>query len=156
MQQPQRTKMCPNCEGDVGMEMSICPYCGSSVFNKNEKLANQKVSDDVKTLSYEETLASLYPPPYKPKVIDTPTSYEKEETNNETEKEEFQENEKASLVPTVLFWIGVNVLVFSLILFFFSKDGFLYFKWNASFWYLYSLISFPFLYFGFKGLKNLK
>jgi hypothetical protein len=154
MHQNQRTKMCPNCEGNVALEESICPYCGSSVFNKNENLAKQKSSDDIKTLSYEETLASLYPPPYKPKVIEA--SYEKEEEIEEKDKkEQIEESEKNALLPTILLWLGVNALVFSVILLLFSQNGVLYLKWNANYWYLYSLISLPFLYFGFKGINNL-
>jgi hypothetical protein len=156
MQQNQRTKMCPNCEGNVAIEVSICPYCGSSLFSKNENLANSKENENVKSLSYEETLASLYPPPYKPKV-DSSSSFEKEEEDKMNERrDEVEEFEKNNLLPTILFWIGVNILVFSLVLLFFSKDGFLYLKWNSSYWYLYSLISLPLLYFGFVGLKKIK
>ena len=157
MEQNQRTKMCPNCEGNVAMEVSICPYCGSSIFNQNRNLSNKKSSDNVKSLSYEETLASLYPPPYRTKVIESPDSLEPEEDNKQIEpQEQVQEFEKNSLFPTILFWIGINLLVFSLILLFFSKDGFLNLKWNSTYWYLYSLIAVPLLYFGFKGLQNLK
>ncbi len=154
MHQNQRTKMCPNCEGNVAMEVSICPYCGSSIFTKNEN--NPKTNDNVKSLSYEETLASLYPPPYKPKVVETSDSLEKEEESKVVEGKEVEEFGKNSLLPTILFWIGVNLVVFSLILLFFSKNGFLLLKWNSNYWYLYSLISLPLLYFGFKGLNNLK
>lgn len=156
MAQNQRTKMCPNCEGNVALEVSICPYCGCSVFDKAENTNEQKSLDNNKSMSHEETLASLYPPPYKPKVADTESSFEKEEEINTPQvKEEVMENNK-SLVPTILFWTGVNILIFSLILLFFSKNGFLYLKWNASYWYLYSLISLPLLYFGFKGINNIK
>jgi len=167
--QNQRTKMCPNCEGNVALEVSMCPYCGGSVFEQNENLSSQKSADDVKTLSYEETLASLYPPPYKPKVIETNSSmeneenyveepkpiqkgYEQEEVHEEEVEEEVEQN---ALIPTVLFWFGVNAFIFSILLLVFSKDGVLYLKWNSSYWFLYSLIALPFLFFGFKGLKNL-
>lgn len=152
MQPNQRTKMCPNCEGNVAMEVSICPYCGSSVFTKTENIVSSKTNDNVKSLSYEETLASLYPPPYKPKVMED--SLEKEE--EKVEQKDAVKIEKSSFLPTILFWMGVNLVIFSLILLFFSKDGFLVLKWNANYWYLYSLVSFPLLYFGFKGLNNLK
>lgn len=157
MAQNQRSKMCPNCEGSVAYEVSICPYCGNSVFDKNANSASQKTSDNAKSMSYEETLASLYPPPYKPKVMDNDSTFEKEEVSSVAQvKEEVEELPRNNLVPTMLFWIGINILVFSLILLVFSKDGFLYLKWNASFWYLYSLISLPLLYFGFKGLSSIK
>ena len=149
MQQNQRTKMCPNCEGNVALEVSICPYCGSSVFNQNDNLANKKIEEDVKSLSYEETLASLYPPPYKPNIIEEP-----QEELKQALKEELIEEESV-LLPTIFFWLGVNILVFSLILLLFSKEGVLHLKWNANYWFLYSLFSLPLLFFGIKGLKNL-
>lgn len=157
MQPNQRTKMCPNCEGNVAMEVSICPYCGSSLFSQNPSLPNQKTGDSVKSLSNEETLASLYPPPYKTKIMESVDSLEQVEENKSVEqKEDIKEFEKKSLLPTILFWVGANLLIFSLILLFFSKDGFLCLKWNSTYWYLYTLLSIPLLYFGFKGLQNLK
>jgi hypothetical protein len=155
MHQNQRTKMCPNCEGNVALEESICPYCGSSVFTKNENLTSQKSDDDIKSLSYEETLASLYPPPYKPRVIEPSYEKEEEQKDESDQKKQIEKKETNALLPTILFWVGVNIFVFSFILLLFSHNGVLYLQWNASYWYLYSLISLPLLYFGFRGIKNL-
>ncbi|HEU64134.1 MAG: hypothetical protein KR126chlam4_00037 [Candidatus Anoxychlamydiales bacterium] len=164
--QEELTKMCPSCDGSISMDAIFCPYCGSNVFEKNEDLPDKKTEDDVKSLSYEETLSSLYPPPYKPKAIQTATSkYYEEENDVEKDEDENQEklekknisekNEKNALIPTALFWLGINILVFSVLLLVFSQNGVLYLKWNAKFWFLYSIISIPLVYFGFKGLKNL-
>ncbi len=164
--QEELTKMCPSCDGSISMDAIFCPYCGSNVFEKNENLAEQKTEDDVKSLSYEETLSSLYPPPYKPKAIQTATTkYYDEEKDIEKDDKENQEKyaddsapiekEKNALIPTALFWLGINILVFSVLLLVFSQNGVLYLKWNAKFWFLYSIISIPLVYFGFKGLKNL-
>ncbi|NGX34525.1 MAG: hypothetical protein K1060chlam1_00878 [Candidatus Anoxychlamydiales bacterium] len=161
--QKELTKMCPSCDGSVAMDAVYCPYCGSDIFEKSESLANQKTSDDVKSLSYEETLSSLYPPPYKPKAIQSATAKYYEE-NSDVDEESQEENEGDSsplkkesnaLIPTALFWLGINIFVFSILLLVFSQNGVLYLKWNAKFWFLYSIISIPLLYFGFKGLKNL-
>jgi len=163
--QKEITKMCPSCEGNIAMDATFCQYCGSNVFERNENLANQQTKEDVKSLSYEETLSSLYPPPYKPKAIQTASTkyYEENEEDkenknsneiNESDLKE-EEEEKSALIPTILFWLGINILVFSILLLIFSKDGVLHLKWNAKFWFLYSMISIPLLYFGFKGLKNL-
>jgi len=164
--QKEQTKMCPSCDGSISMDAIFCPYCGSNVFEKNENLPDHKNQDNVTSLSYEETLSSLYPPPYKPKAIQTVSSkYYEEENDAQTDEDDNQEkqekdtslehNEKNALIPTVLFWVGINILVFSILLLVFSQNGVLYLKWNAKFWFLYSLISIPLLYFGFKGLKNL-
>ena len=158
--QNERTKMCPSCHGNAPLHVDICPYCANSFFEKNETISNENISqDNSSTLSYEETLTSLYPPPYKPKVIPTSTTtnndavYDEEtgiqhETQqvNESDEEVLEEREKNSLIPIVLFWLGVNILVFSIILIVFSADGVLYLKWNTKYWFLYSLISIPLIY----------
>ncbi|NGX63535.1 MAG: hypothetical protein KR126chlam6_00947 [Candidatus Anoxychlamydiales bacterium] len=164
--QNERTKMCPSCHGNAPLHVDICPYCANSFFEKNETISNENISqDNSSTLSYEETLTSLYPPPYKPKVIPTSTnnniSDEEEDIHkemrqvNDSDGEVVEEREKNSLIPIVLFWLGVNILVFSIILIFFSTDGVLYLKWNTKYWFLYSFISIPLIYLGFKGLQNL-
>ena len=158
MSQNELTKLCPNCDGSVAMQVSLCPYCGSSVFESTKDASkNPAVDPNVKTLSPEETLASLYPPPYRPKTIDTQMEEEEEETFEEEEEEEdvTQEEQKGAIVPTILFWLGVNVLVFSVLLLVFSNEGALYLKWNAKYWFLYSVSSFPLLFLGYKGLKNI-
>lgn len=150
----ERIKMCPICNGAVAIQVSICPYCATNLYETHENINEQQTSDDdVKSLSYEETLASLYPPPYKPKAIDTSTSIEDQESSEE-ETEEVSD-EKSALIPTILFWIGVNVLLFSLILLFFSEGAYLHLQFKATYWFLYSMAALPLLYFGFKGLQKL-
>lgn len=152
----ERTKMCPICNGTVAMQVSICPYCASNLYETHETNADQKSSDDVKSLSYEETLTSLYPPPYKPKAIDTSTSIE-EDQEPESEKEETNQilDEKRALMPTILFWAGINILLFSLLLLVFSEGQYLHLHLRATYWFLYAIVSLPLLYFGFKGLQKL-
>lgn len=152
----ESTKMCPICNGSVAMQVSICPYCASNLYETHETIDTQKSSDDVKSLSYEETLSSLYPPPYKPKAIDTSSSIEEEqETESEEEDDEAVADEKSALIPTILFWAGVNIFLFGLILLFFSQGQYLHLQWRASYWFLYSISALPLLYFGFKGLQQL-
>ena len=158
MQQTDKTKLCPSCDGYVALQVNICPYCGNSVFENIEHNSDKKKSENVHSLSYEETLASLYPPPYKPKVIEPEIKEEiierKQDIEEEIETEEEEVTKKSFLLPTTLFLFGVNILFFSLILLIFSDDGSLYLKWNAKYWYLYTLFSIPLAYFGFKGLKD--
>jgi len=165
MQQNQRTKICPNCEGNIALHESICPYCGSSVFEENQIFSKKlPENDSCKSLSYEETLASLYPPPYKPKAIEPAFEQKQEKQIQEPFENRIDENSEeettikepqSALLPTVLFWAGINIFVFSFILLIFSKDGFLHLSWNASYWYLYALLAIPLLYYGYKGLNDI-
>ena len=151
MHQNERTKLCPNCDGSITFDASICPFCGSSIIQKNDYQINPE--EDVKSLSPEETLQSLYPPPYRTKAIDASVKEKEIEEETQEEEEEIQEN-RSALLPTILFWMGINILVFSIILFIFSEDGALHLKWSSKFWFLYLIFSFPLLYLGYRGLKD--
>lgn len=152
----ERTKMCPICNGIVAMQASICPYCATDLYQTHETITQDNPSEDVESLSYEETLSSLYPPPYKPKAIDTSDSLD-DEQDTESDQEESEEivDEKSSLIPTILFWAGVNIFLFSLFLVIFSEGGYLHLQWSAAYWFLYTIAALPLLYFGFKGLQKL-
>ncbi|MFA6119503.1 MAG: hypothetical protein WCT85_00315 [Parachlamydiales bacterium] len=151
--QNQRTKLCPNCDGRVELDANICPFCGNSILERNDT-KNQKAAADNKTSSYEDTLSSLYPPPYKPKSMEAVANFSEDQESSDEEETEKTANVKSALIPTILFWIGINILTFSLILLFFSHDGILQLEWNAKFWFFYAIMALPLLYFGFKGLKE--
>jgi hypothetical protein len=171
MEGNERTKLCPNCDGSVAIEVSICPYCGSSVFQANNSHSLKNKDDSIKSLSAKETLESLYPPPYRPKSFDKPNKEEKpgngddddddpaepdeDSDDHEGEEEDIDDVKNSGLIPTMLFWIGVNIFVFAIILLLFSKDGQLHLKWNASYWYMYAIVGIPLVYFGYNGIKKL-
>jgi len=150
----ERTKMCPICNGTVAIDVSLCPYCATNLYETLETSNDQKTSEDVKSLSYEETLASLYPPPYKPKVIET-NSFENDADQNIEENSQDVIEEKSALIPTILFWTGVNLFLFSLILLFFANGAYLHLQIRATYWFLYAICALPFIYLGFVGLQKL-
>jgi hypothetical protein len=171
MENKDLTKLCPNCDGSVAMDVTICPYCGSSVFEINENNVQSKSDDSVKSLSAKETLDSLYPPPYRPRSYDAPIEKEpikeekiilnKKQTEAETQEEEEEEEEyeeedyKSSLLPTILFYLGINILFFSILLLIFSKEGFLNLKFNSKYWYGYLIAALPLVLFGYRKLRDL-
>ncbi len=167
MKSQERTKLCPNCDGLVAIEVSICPYCGSSVFESNNNNLNS-LDDSIKSLSAKETLDSLYPPPYRPKSFEGPEEKpgngngdeddgepDEDDEGEDEDDGELDEKTNNGLMHTILFWVGVNILAFSIILLLFSKNGELHLKWNANYWFLYSLVGIPLVYFGYRGIKDL-
>ena len=72
----KRMKLCSNCDGFVDLDVIICPYCGSDVLLSEETIPDLDETPPIahyrKKMSVEETLSSLYPPPYKPKNIHVP------------------------------------------------------------------------------------
>ena len=59
MKPKDRQKMCSHCEGRIPVEASSCPYCGMPLIGDSMESRG--------ALSSQESLSSLYPPPYSSK-----------------------------------------------------------------------------------------
>jgi hypothetical protein len=140
-------KLCGNCDGMVDLEVIICPYCGGDVSEIAEEFI-EKEEQGRKQLSLNETLSSLYPPPYEPKVFEEEATYKKEE------EEKYEEKEKSFIFPFLIFSLGVNFSLFGLFLIFFSKNGELFLRWNTSFWFLYVILGVGLVFIGNRFLPK--
>lgn len=171
MKQAERTRTCSNCEADVNREATYCPFCGTDLlltpisskedlFEGDEKFSSQ---------SLQESLASLYKPPYSvrnrqgfgiPDERESATikeielskegplfrSYEDEEITEKRPKEkkiEAEDRLHGDVLPLLLLSIGAHLLIVGLFLLFFSKDGVLTLEWNSRFWFLYCFFGIP-------------
>jgi len=141
MKPKKRQKLCYNCEGEVDLDVIVCPYCAADL--REEKPELQRVNR-VNPMNTEQ---SLYPPPYSERVA---VIQEKIEASVE-EKEPSEW--KSVLGPVALFALGVQLFVLGLALLFFSDHGTLILKWDARFWIFYVLTSAPLMYFGYRSLK---
>lgn len=139
MTQRKKMKMCANCEGSVDWDVMICPYCGNNVIQNDS---------EVKSMKKDDALSTLYPPPYKPSNVQAPQPQEMKE------QEVKKQSKLASILPTLLFSLGVNVLLFGLFLLIFSKNGELLLRWDTSFWYIYVLLGLPFIFVSYKKLSK--
>ena len=120
--------------------------------------------------SLEDSLASLYKPPYSrprepepslPPVERSPvfpeekssllSAYVTDETPKQTAViEEEVETKKAGIWPLLFLAIGSQLLTLGILLFFFSDSGTLTLQWNASRWFVYCLFSLPLIYIGYR------
>ena len=57
MHTKDKVKMCPYCEGTIAIQATECHYCGSSLVKKGSMASAYQT---------EDSLASLYEPPYAP------------------------------------------------------------------------------------------
>ena len=66
MKQVDRTKACWNCEADVNFEATYCPFCGTDLLTSSIETPKQMPKHDSKfeDQTLQESLASLYKPPY--------------------------------------------------------------------------------------------
>lgn len=90
MSQKKRMNLCSSCDGFVDLDVIVCPYCGSDMSKSVEANIEDEMSSvqHKQKMSVEETLSSLYPPPYKPKNI-IPT----DPVNNRTFNQDFIEKD---------------------------------------------------------------
>jgi ribosomal protein L40E len=168
MQTKEKSKMCPHCEGSIPIDAVECRYCGSSLQKKEEKKMAYQT---------EDSLASLYEPPYAPNRT-SPNRYslsrddpypKEEELDTEEEEDLFKkkepisrlkkekvtdEEEKSHIGSLLLLSIGGHLFTLAWLQFFFSDHGILALSWKSRYWPLYLFLSLPFIYHGWKKLKN--
>ena len=183
MKQMDRTKVCWNCEADVNYEATYCPFCGTDLLTSSAESAPQLPKQDTKfsDQTLQESLASLYKPPYSvrnrqgfgvpdereevpfkqaepPKEDPLFQSYEQIEPQqtlvHEEKVEEEEVTRRGNILPLLFLMIGAHLFVLGTLLLFCSKDGFVTLEWTNRFWFVYCLMSFPLLYFGVRMLKD--
>jgi hypothetical protein len=167
MKTVDKEKMCLSCEGRIPLNAEKCSYCGAEQKNSYRAPIFQNQS-------LEDSLTSLYTPPYQgkrpqftkteepqplqslePMYKDVTEQPQMESMIGSTVKEE-EEQKKSSLWPTALLFAGANFLFLGLLQLLFSKNGVLRLEWNAHYWFLYCILSAPCLFFGYKKFKELK
>jgi len=178
MKSAEREKICYNCEGRIALDAETCPYCASD--QTRSSMQNSFQTPIFQNQSLEDSLTSLFTPPYQGKrpQFSEPTHQEEENQSmpvqeemplyrEVTEKpqmdpmmgapkpESQEEPSQNALLPTILLVIGANLFILGMMQLIFSKDGFLRLEWDASNWFFYCLIGAPLLYFGYKKYRAL-
>lgn len=141
-------KLCVNCHAQVDKDVVICPYCRTN-FQQNYFSSSQESKEN---LSMEESIGSLYPPPYQQKVPDM----EEKQLGEQEELMVEKDTNMPVIWPYVLCVIGTYLFLFGLFLGVFSSEGYLSLRFSASFWYLYFLASIPILVISYRLLNKIK
>lgn len=148
MKTKKRQKLCYNCEGEVDLDVIVCPFCAADL---REEKPEQSISQVQQVYQNMDTQKSLYPPHYAPRVRE-----EEQEEIPEGLQQDHEEEPKTSYGAIVLLTLGAQLLLLGLFTLFFSSKGALVLKWDARFWYFYVLASVPLIIFGVKSLNSLK
>ena len=159
MKTKKRQKLCYNCEGEVDLDVIVCPFCAADL--RVEKPEMQRPAYNPGTAHTNlSTQQSLYPPHYAPKVreeeeipADGPEEAFREEVSTNCEQE--KGDQKSIVGPTLLVTLGVQLLLFGLLMLIFSHEGVMLLKWDARLWFFYILASAPLLIFGYKSMSKL-
>ncbi|MCH9617763.1 MAG: hypothetical protein SP1CHLAM9_10830 [Chlamydiia bacterium] len=153
MDNGEKMRMCPHCEGTVPLDSSSCRFCGSS-FDEGETRLKGAFRDPRED--------SYYNPPYAPAADVTADSVYYPENNEPMQNAAYsddqdtdEEEEKGHIVALALLSAGAMFFTLSLLLFFFSEHGRLILEWKSRYWSLYMIIGAPLLYYGFKKLRKL-
>ncbi|MEX0961617.1 MAG: zinc ribbon domain-containing protein [Simkaniaceae bacterium] len=166
METSERKKLCWNCEGDVNYDAIFCPFCGSDL--KRPKPLSQLMPEDEHYKSLNDSLASLYKPPYIAReehgygVPDEREEdfYEDDDVDDPIASrglasvDEEEETEGRFVWALILLSFGGNLLTLGLLIFFFSDKGSLVLEWKRQYWFLYALLSSPFLFMGWKCFSS--
>ena len=189
-----RSKVCWSCEAGVSTQATYCPFCGTDLLSstsspkeKREKPREETPRKDERfqSQSLEESLASLYKPPYAirnrqglgvpdereeasfetvaPRGENPVQSYKTEEVKDgaislpETAHGGLDKKEEhwGGVLPLIFLSVGFVLVVLSLLILFFSKEGMVHLEWNSSHWFIYLLIGLPTSYAGVRLLKRL-
>lgn len=153
MKPKKRQKMCCHCEGEVDLDVIVCPFCAADL--REEKPEQNKASfTTTATLKNLNTQQSLYPPHYAPKAsVEAP-----EEVAAVTEEGAVlaeSEESKNIFGPIILIALGSQLLLFGILMLLFSNKGMMILKWDARLWFIYVFASIPFLIFGYRSVSKL-
>ncbi|NNM43685.1 MAG: hypothetical protein HKM07_05025 [Chlamydiae bacterium] len=158
----EKQKICGNCDGRIPWEAAQCLYCGADVSKQLNMESVPYQATLFKHQSLEDSLTNLYKPPYGGGSTTTSTYSKPKEAVQERVMEEtmIKENTisevdqttKNTLWSILFLSAGANLFILGLLQLFFSNGGILRLEWNAHYWFVYSLLSLPILYFGIKKL----
>lgn len=156
MKPKKRQKICYNCDGEIDLDVIVCPYCAADL--REEKPEQQhpayNPASSVKAMNstHSQTMQSLYPQQKSLKIEEEEPSIQQSAIE---ENEASEEKEKNIIGPTILLTLGAQLLLFGLMMALFSHKGAFVLKWDARLWFLYVFASVPLLIFGYRAISKL-
>jgi len=152
MKTQNRQKICYNCNAQVDLDVIVCPYCGTDLLEEFDSDYKSEEDTDSKALSYKQTIASLYPPPNQmqdEENMENDEDYEEKET-----EEEIDQPKGSDSIAAAILTVSLSLIGFSLLLFFFSKEGEITLNVNNKHLIVLSLISIPALLWSWRNLED--
>jgi len=155
MKPKKRQKLCHNCEGEIDVDVIVCPFCAADL---REEKPEQRYFPRPQSLQNNQMMQSLYPTAHRQETpapqSAPPGSAPQEEAAEAAPSEEVSKSTN-SFVPTILFTLGVQLFIFGLLVLLFSHKGVVILKWDARLWFIYVFAAVPFLVFGYRAVSKL-
>jgi len=152
MKPKKRQKLCHHCEGEVDLDVIVCPFCAADL--REERPQQPRFSAPV-SMAKNPTEQSLYPPTYS----EPPQPILDEDVTEAAILPEQGIKEPTTLLSSIsgvlLFALGAQLLFLGIAFLIFSDRGLLLLQFNANWWPLCLLLGIPLLIFGYRSTKNL-
>lgn len=146
-----RRKLCWECGGEVPQSAEQCPFCGAGF-----EVVNSAESDTDTFFSQSSKNTDFYSDSEPPKPLYQPIDERAPQEEGLDEEEEKSSGSARQQLICLCFLIpGFALLLFGIIMFFFSQEGYLTLKWDASWGMLIFALSALCIYFGAKAYKKL-
>lgn len=152
MKPKKRQKLCHNCEGEIDVDVIVCPFCAADLREEKPEQLHPPYNPSLsnRNLNNQQTNQSLYPSSQRmmedPEVPDEVVAVADEGSG---------EKSKNIFAPIILFTLGVQLCIFGLLMLLFSHKGVITLKWDARLWFFYVFAAVPFLIFGYRALSKL-
>ncbi len=148
----KRQKLCHNCEGEIDLDVIVCPFCAADLREEKPEAGRYGSHAVQKQVLEAQTSQSLYPPPFP---IKQPEPVPEAPARHLPEAAALDEETPNLFGPTILFALGVHLVLVGILMLLFSHKGVVVLKWNANWWFLYCLGGSPLLYYGYRMLSKL-
>lgn len=150
MKTKKRQKLCYNCEGEIDLDVIVCPFCAADLREERPE-RNNPIYDESTSMKNLNTQQSLYPSHYAQEEEPEAAMQEPKLAEVHTDEDE----PKSIVGPTIMATLGAQLLLLSLLMLFFANDGVMTLKWDARFWFFYFVAAVPLLIFGYRGIEKL-
>lgn len=151
MNKTPKNKLCWNCEASVSVTAEVCPYCGVSVVPAT-------LDGTGHVLPYKMSSANdkaIPPPPYAQEDQEDKDESAEQSSEDDEEVDVPVDQFKNILLALLLLLGGSIFFLFGLMLVLFSQNGTFTLQWDSSYWYIYSALSLPLLFIGWRVLLKL-
>lgn len=157
MKQPEKKKLCWNCEGSAPLQDENCPYCGVYLSPLSLSGRQGDLFDPPYRLGNRNDQEQVPAPPYAISPAEEQKKAEPSVLAMDAAEEESSEKTviQEALLPLILLLSGSAFMLFGLALLLFSRHGVLTLHWNGSYWPFYLVVSLPMLVFGWRSLQQL-
>lgn len=163
MKPKKRQKLCYNCEGEIDLDVIVCPFCAADLREEKPELQRPSYhsSFSVRNLDPSQTQQSLYPSSPLAPQEEAPSEEEpaapapSEPLAALLQEEDAEEKQRHFFAPTILFTLGVQLFLIGMLMLLCSHKGVIILKWDARSWFFYVLASLPLLIFGYRSLSRL-